>query len=523
MDIWDGLSRVREIDVIRSPAGLDYAEAIWQIQQTQEAVSLIDPTQIDTNTANIAALTIIVDINTDNIVINATNITTNSTNITTNIEALSKLTITANNSTTDTAPTELFLDGISERLVLAEEDSWYFTVKVIAQQTNGLEYTNGYHVEGIINRETGGNATLKDQTELVAYDTPSSGSDSASAIAGIVAGSVKWIGAVLANNGYIYGIPHNRSDILKIDPSDNSYSYFGNLSGSGKWAEGVVSPDGRYIYCMPYNATDILKIDTSDDSVSLLGETLSGSSKWMGGAMANNNCIYGIPRSSFNFLKIDTSDDSVSLHTAHTSASGQAGGVASPDGRYIYGMPASKKYILKIDTNDDSKIRWFATPATGVPDMYRGGVLANNGFIYGIPTGATNILKIDTSDDTTTAFGSGTLYMGGVLSNNGKIYCTPLHPTDILVIDPSDDSTSTFGSLAGSNKWNGNALANNGHIYGIPYYATTILEIIPETAGSDIWDFTVSADTVNQSLKLLVNGATEMNVNWKASINLVKI
>jgi hypothetical protein len=85
---------------------------------------------------------------------------------------------------------------------------------------------------------------------------------------GSLSGSNKWAGGVLAPNGMIYGIPRNSNTVLKIDPTDDSVSTFGSLSGGGKWFGGVLAPNG-VIYGIPYNSTTVLKIGSGFQNVSL--------------------------------------------------------------------------------------------------------------------------------------------------------------------------------------------------------------------------------------------------------------
>ncbi len=122
MDIWDGLSPVRDETAVRSSAGLDHAEVIFQIQETQRAVNVFNPAQIEsnrlaiivnttdigTNTTDISNLTIVVGTNTSDISdltttvgTNTTNIGTNTTNIGTNTTDISNLTIVVGTNTTD--------------------------------------------------------------------------------------------------------------------------------------------------------------------------------------------------------------------------------------------------------------------------------------------------------------------------------------------------------------------------------------------------------------------------------------
>ena len=73
---------------------------------------------------------------------------------------------------------------------------------------------------------------------------------------------IKWIGGVLAPNGYIYGIPFDSTSVLKIDPLTDTATTFGSLSGQFKWQGGVLAPNG-YIYGIPRSSTSVLKIQTN--------------------------------------------------------------------------------------------------------------------------------------------------------------------------------------------------------------------------------------------------------------------
>ena len=84
----------------------------------------------------------------------------------------------------------------------------------------------------------------------------------------------KWVSGALATNGKIYCIPFNSTQVLVIDPSNNTTSLFGSFSGSGKWVGGVLAPNGK-IYCVPHESTQILVIDPSNNTTSLFGN-LSG-------------------------------------------------------------------------------------------------------------------------------------------------------------------------------------------------------------------------------------------------------
>ena len=120
---------------------------------------------------------------------------------------------------------------------------------------------------------------------------------------GSLSGSNKWTGGVLAPNGKIYGIPHNSTEILEIDPVAKTTSTFGSLTGTGKWVGGVLAPNGK-IYGIPHNSTEILEIDPVAKTTSTFG-SLTGTIKWFGGVLAPNGKIYGIPFGSTEILEID--------------------------------------------------------------------------------------------------------------------------------------------------------------------------------------------------------------------------
>ena len=49
---------------------------------------------------------------------------------------------------------------------------------------------------------------------------------------GSLSGTGKWMGGVLAPNGMIYGVPRNSTTVLRIDPTTDTASTFGGLTGA---------------------------------------------------------------------------------------------------------------------------------------------------------------------------------------------------------------------------------------------------------------------------------------------------
>ena len=193
------------------------------------------------------------------------------------------------------------------------------------------------------------------------------GSSTRSSMGASLSGSYKWAGGVLAPNGKIYCVPRNAEDILIIDPATNTAtrSTMGASStGSNKWSGGVLAPNGK-IYSIPLNAADILIIDPATDTAtrSNMGASLSGSYKWVGGVLAPNGKIYCTPFLTSDILIIDPSTNTATRSTLGASLTGSEewfGGVLAPNGK-IYYAPLNATDILIIDKNP-------SVPALGKKD-----------------------------------------------------------------------------------------------------------------------------------------------------------
>jgi hypothetical protein len=75
-------------------------------------------------------------------------------------------------------------------------------------------------------------------------------------------GTGKWAGGVLAPNGKIYGIPSDATSVLIIDPTTNTAdtTTITGLTGIGKWVGGVLAPNGK-IYGIPWGISYALILD----------------------------------------------------------------------------------------------------------------------------------------------------------------------------------------------------------------------------------------------------------------------
>jgi thiol-disulfide isomerase/thioredoxin len=211
---------------------------------------------------------------------------------------------------------------------------------------------------------------------------------------GSLSGTAKWAGGRLAFDGvFIYCAPYNSSTILKIDTVNDTTSTFGTLGATGgKWAGITTVPSGNMV-CIPFNSTAILKVYTHNDSTATFG-SLTGSSKWAGGVLAANGLIYAIPNVSTSPLVINPDEDIFAFigHTLTATAKG-SGGILSPDG-LAHSAPLVINKRLTISPYTDGTGLAFVNAIDSSTYKWRDLVLAPNGHAYGIPSDATEIYKL---------------------------------------------------------------------------------------------------------------------------------
>lgn len=286
---------------------------------------------------------------------------------------------------------------------------------------------------------------------------------------GLPAGGRRWSGATLADNGYIYCAHSGGSQILKFDPSKNSFilfesiayhsmesfssvicaqngklyfipSYFSKVlvvdpnngdaqylidtdltEGSTKWKGATLYPDGK-IYCAPYNSSDMLIIDTNNDTVELLSGF--GEGEWTGACIAPNGNIFFSPRNSQDgILEFNVSSRT---KTFHTTVFGASGIVPSPDGTlYLipYSLTAYGTDAIKFDTQNPYVVN-IVWPGRG----YAGGVMATSGEVILGPRGNIGDIEgyvvIDSGSATVIPVDD-KLSGGMVLHYNGNAYSLP--------------------------------------------------------------------------------------------------
>lgn len=262
-------------------------------------------------------------------------------------------------------------------------------------------------------------------------------------------GGDKWASGILAQNGYIYGIPTDAGNFLKIDPVANTATTFGSYSFNNAFAEAVLADNGN-IYCVPRDQNLIYVIETqNNDNVYIINPGLSGTNKFWSGCLAPNGKVYMVGRNESRCLVLDPADDSITY--INSTPTGSFTSFLAPDGKiYVTGNAAGTTYY--IDPNTDT----FTTITTGrtTTTIGRQSNITPDGRILGISN----------------------------VSGEGTI-----------ILDPSVPSWADQGTFLTSNNqsW-GLALAKNGKIYAAPAASTTCVVIGDEIVGGLPDDFVLS-------------------------------
>lgn len=117
----------------------------------------------------------------------------------------------------------------------------------------------------------------------------------------------------VAPNGDIIGIPSSAAQVCAYRPSTNTFANFGTTFplATNKWGTGVIAQNGL-IYCAPYDRTDILVIDPVARTTRTFG-SIPGTFKYLNGILAPNGLIYYFPTtaSETRILILNPLDESI--------------------------------------------------------------------------------------------------------------------------------------------------------------------------------------------------------------------
>jgi hypothetical protein len=233
-----------------------------------------------------------------------------------------------------------------------------------------------------------------------------------------IPGLHKWLGAAVAEDGSIWGVPSNNRRVVRVEPSTCAVSEHGTDEKLGtreyKYLRGIRTVAGT-VLGIPAWADSVLEITPSTGEVTTLGALQTPQEKnlkkwkwmWHGAAAGLDGNVYGIPSNARAVLFVDPRTKEVSTFGEGCLPEGTNkwyGGIRGPDG-CIYGMPYRADGVLKI-TPESRKVEILGD-FRDVPGGWKwhGGVLAPNGCIYAFPSHAPRVLKIDCLKGTTEMIG----------------------------------------------------------------------------------------------------------------------
>lgn len=319
----------------------------------------------------------------------------------------------------------------------------------------------------------------------------------------------KWLRAIRAEDGVIYGIPSNADRVLKITPSSDPKSVEDKVeligpSFSGipwKWHGAQLATNGK-IYAVPCNHPRILCIDTKTAKVSVLeGEDIVGKQKWYGGLYASDDAIYAIPNCADQVLRIDTRTSTWSLFGKLKRGGWKwHGGILGSDGN-VYGVPSHENCVLKIVPHTreirripipdiDEMVSPFSGKKGACVYKFGGGVMGADGCMYAFPSDSERVLRVHLSSETASLVGD--VYVGlnkwqnGFLGRDSAVYGIPCNASRVIRID-KDGHVELIGEdlSAMKEKWEGGIVGNDGCLYCMPQQAGSILRIVPPTMRPD--------------------------------------
>jgi len=279
-------------------------------------------------------------------------------------------------------------------------------------------------------------------------------------------------------DGFVYAVPASAPRVMKIDPRNDTTEYIGpEFDGKAKWYGGIIGADDC-IYGIAHNSTGVLKINPMTQEVSVMAEgTLpKGRWKWHGGLSSlDRKKIIGFPNNADSILVVDVMKSRVYMvgnSTVLRSGSHRVpqdgrykylGGALTADGRYAYLLPCDAEYVLRMDMLTD-ELKLVGPHLTEGENKFQNGFVAEDGCIYGIPQRSSGVLRIvppgvkrwdrngnplpDDEEHVDVMYCGDDMvsckdkFEGGVLGKDGSIYCIPLRAKSFLKVVPGPRSAN---------------------------------------------------------------------------------
>jgi len=287
----------------------------------------------------------------------------------------------------------------------------------------------------------------------------------------------KYVGAILADNSMIYGIPTGASSILEINPKKNTYNYFGKLSDDAfKWTNGCFYKG--YVYGYPRFSNNLLRINPETHEVEEINLNLHYSKEHHYSGALVGNTVYQPPRNSDHILCINLDDYTTSQiplgkNMAYNGCIYHYNGL-------IYMFPVYKGDKVLV-LNPATKTFSFIGDGIENCTIY-GASIALNGSIYGCSSGR-GMLKINPSINEVKIlypyvyFGS----FGTQIGINGKLYSIPGSGKDNFEFDPSTEKLMKLNKFSDP-KYNyakcaGSVVSEDGSIWCLPAFGRYIYTI----------------------------------------------
>ena len=281
-----------------------------------------------------------------------------------------------------------------------------------------------------------------------------------------IPGEHKWLGAAVADDGNIYGVPSHNRRVVRVVPGTGEVTELGDDDTLGdrkyKFLRGIRTKAGT-ILGIPAWATSVLEITPATGEVTTIGDLRppDGNMKkwkwmWHGAAAGLDGNIYGIPSNANEVLKVDPVTREVTRFGAESMPPGQNkwyGGIRGPDGA-IYGIPYTANHVLKIVPETQEVIMLGDLSDVSGGWKWHGGTRSGDAII-GIPSHAEAVLKIvpgrNGRPDELTLLGGGFKgryqWGGAVTDNNGIVWAVPSDTDFVLRIDPASNTVARVGDV----------------------------------------------------------------------------
>lgn len=332
-------------------------------------------------------------------------------------------------------------------------------------------------------------------TAEVTDDFTGSGAHTASLVS---SSSMGYRGGVTADNGNIYMCPRGQTNMLELDPSDDSFTKI-SLTGlvSNEYTGGALAQNGN-IYCPRFgnpSSSTLLEFNPADGSHTELTPTGDYNTQNIGGVTLPSGKVMFQPRNSGGWFTIydpDTNACSKASTKTLSESFQYMGPVAHMNGN-VYIMPFNGQQVSYYNEDSNS---WTDVDVSSVIGnnigACQGGAMMADGRICGVTYGVNGIFVFDPSDDSfyvdtygTSWTTSNQAYIGGALGADGNVYFANFNLTssEEHIFDTQANTVTRNTGISNNRGDNVGAVASsNGNVYFVPNGGSNIAK--KDTTGS---------------------------------------